>query len=203
MAQTLRTFDLAKTVTFNAKHDHEFWFLCNQKAVILNYANDTWYIYENTPFLQMLEWDDQVYGFLEDGSIRHVSRQYRNDDGAEIDAYAETGSMDFARDWQLKYSPMLFVAIEPENNARIDVTVMSNRRSDYPVKTVAMSFCTFTNADFNHWSFRTNKKPQVKRLKLKVKKAVFYKLIFKSCSASATATVLETDIQIRYAGNVK
>ena len=41
------------------------------------------------------------------------------------------------------------------------------------------------------------------RLKLKVKKATFYKLIFKSKSASATATVLETDIQLRYAGNVK
>ena len=49
----------------------------------------------------------------------------------------------------------------------------------------------------------TNRKPQVKRLKIKVKKAVFYKLIFKSKSSSATATVLETDIQLRYAGNVK
>ena len=111
--------------------------------------------------------------------------------------------MDFGRDWQLKYSPMLFVAIEPESNARIDVTVMSNRRSDYPVKTVSMSFCSFENVDFNHFSFLTNRKPQVKRLKIKVKKAVFYKLIFKSKSSSATATVLETDIQLRYAGNVK
>ena len=62
---------------------------------------------------------------------------------------------------------------------------------------------TFSRVDFNHWSFRTNRKPQVDRLKLKVKKATFYKLIFKSFSASATATVLETDIQLRYAGNVK
>ena len=57
--------------------------------------------------------------------------------------------------------------------------------------------------DFNHFSFRTNHKAQVKRLKLKVKKATFYRLVFKSVSASATATVLETDIQLRYAGNVK
>ncbi len=57
--------------------------------------------------------------------------------------------------------------------------------------------------DFAHWSFRTNRKPQVKREKIKVKKATFYRLIFKSLSASATATVLETDIQFRYAGNVK
>lgn len=200
---TLASFDLKKTSTFNRKQEHEYWFLYGGNALILNYANDAWYYYTNMPFLQMLDVENDTFGFSEDGKVVHVSRQHRNDDGEEIDAYAETGSMDFGRDWQLKYSPMLFIAIEPENNARINVTVQSNRRSDYPEKTVAMSFCTFSNVDFNHWSFRTNRKPQVKRLKIKVKKATFYKLVFKSLSASATATVLEADVQLRYAGNVK
>ena len=111
--------------------------------------------------------------------------------------------MDFDRDWLLKYSSLIFVAMKPEVGARITVTVESNRRSDYAEKLVAYSFITFSHADFNHWSFRTNRKPQVERVKMKVKKAIFYKLIFKSKSASATATVLETDIQLRYAGNVK
>lgn len=203
IAVALKGFDFAKTAAFNRKQHHEYWLLYGGKAIILNYSNDSWYIYTNMPFVQMLEIEGEAFGFTEDGRLMRVSREYRNDDGQEIDAYAETGAMDFGRDWQLKYSPMLFIAIEPESNARIDVTVMSNRRSDYPVKTVAMSFCTFSNADFNHWSFRTNNKPQVKRLKIKVKKATFYKLIFKSASASATATVLEADIQLRYAGNVK
>ena len=203
IAVALKSFDLSETVTFNRKQEYEYWLLYSGRAIILNYSNNSWYIYTNMPFLQMLEVDGKTYGFSQDGRVVHLSREYRNDDGSEIDAYAETGSMDFGRDWQLKYSPMLFVAIEPENNARVDVTVMSNRRSDYPVKTVSMSFCTFSNVDFNHWSFRTNRKPQVKRLKLKVKKAVFYKLIFKSKSASAAATILEADVQARFAGNVK
>ena len=111
--------------------------------------------------------------------------------------------MDFGRDFQLKYSAMIFVALLPETNARISVTAQSNRRSDYQDKVVAMNLSSFTHVDFAHWSFRTNRKPQVKREKIKVKKATFYRLIFKSLSASATATVLETDIQFRYAGNVK
>ena len=151
----------------------------------------------------MLDIKGEAYGFTADGKIKHLSRAYRNDDGAEIDAYAATGLMDFGRDWQLKYSPMIFVAIEPEANARVTVTAESNRRSDYPEKVVAMNLATFNHVDFNHFSFRTNHKAQVKRLKLKVKKATFYRLVFKSVSASATATVLETDIQLRYAGNVK
>lgn len=199
----LENFSMPDTKTFNSKTQHEFWFLCNGAALIMNYVNDTWYYYTNMPFQQMLEIGTDVLGFTEAGGIVHVSREYRNDDGDEIDAYAATGSMDFDRDWQLKYSPMIFVAMEPEIGARITVTVESNRRSDYPEKMVTYSFATFSHADFNHWSFRTNRKPQVKRVKMKVKKATFYKLIFKSVSASATATVLETDVQLRYAGNVK
>lgn len=203
VAVTISGWTLSEVRTFNRKRYHEYWFVWNDQAVILNYSNNTWYYYTNMPFRQMVEVEDDTYGITEDGKIKKVSREFRNDDREEIDAYAATGSMDFDKDWLLKYSPMIFVAMQPENNARITVTVQSNRRSDYPEKVVAYSFATFTNVDFNHWSFSTNRKPQVDRLKLKVKKATFYKLIFKSKSASATATVLETDIQLRYAGNVK
>ena len=62
---------------------------------------------------------------------------------------------------------------------------------------------TFLNMNFAHWSFGTNRKPQLIRSKLKVKKATYYKLILYSLSASATATILSVDIQVRYTGNVK
>lgn len=201
--ETFAGFDLAEVKAFNRRYENEYWFLYGGTAVILNYSNDSWYLYTNMPFLQMLEIGGAVYGFTEEGRIVHVARQYRNDDGADIDAYAATGSMDFDRDWQLKYSPMIFVALQPESNARITVTVETNRRSDYPEKVIAAGFASLTHADFAHWSFGTNRKPQVRRVKMKVKKATFYKLVFKSLSASATATVLETDVQLRYTGNVK
>lgn len=203
VAVTISGWTMPEVKTFNRKREHEYWFLWNGNAVILNYANDSWYYYTNMPFKEMLEVEDNTYGFTEDGKIKHFSREHRSDDTVEIDAYAATGAMDFDRDWLLKYSPMLFVAIQPETQARITVTAQSNRRSDYPEKVVYSGLATFSHVDFNHFSFRTNRKPQVDRLKLKVKKATFYKLIFKSKSASATATVLETDIQLRYAGNVK
>ena len=200
---TLGDFDFAKTVTFNRLRENEFWFLCNGKALILNYACDAWYVYDNMPFLAMLAAGGEIYGFTKTGQIRHISRQYRNDDGTEISAEAATGSMDFDRDWLLKYSPMIFCAIKPESGARVYVTVESNRRSDYPEKIVSAGLAGFNHVDFGHFSFGTNRKPQVKRVKMKVKKAAFYKLIFRVSSASATVTLLETDVQVRYAGNVK
>lgn len=203
IASTLQTFSPKDIVTFNSRDSHEFWFLYGGNALILNYATDAWYFYTNVPFVRMEEIEGKIYGVRENGTICHVSREYRSDDGKEIDAFAATGNMDFDKDWLLKYSPVLFVAMEPESNARITVTVQSNRRSDYPEKLVSYSLSTFSNVDFNHFTFRTNRKPQVKRLKMKVKKATFYKLIFKSVSASATATILEADVQLRYSGNVK
>lgn len=203
VASTLDGFDLEKTKTFNRLSENEYWFLYGGTALVLNYASDAWYRYTNMPFTEMLDVSTKLYGFTEDGRCVHISREYRNDDGAEIDAYAATGSMDFDKDWLLKYSPMIFVAIQPESGARVIVTVETNRRSDYPEKIVAAGFASFSHVDFGHWSFGTNRKPRVRRVKMKVKKATFYKLIFKSLSASATATVLETDVQLRYTGNVK
>lgn len=203
VAETLRSFDLPNTRTFNIKNEHEYWFLWEGRALILNYANNTWYYYDNLPFAYLVEAENEEYGFCNDGRIVHFSRDYYGDDGEPIDCYAATGAMDFDKDWLLKYSPMLFVAMEPENNARIYVTVETNRRSDYPKKLISYSLANFEHVDFNHFSFGTNRKPQVKRVKMKVKKATYYKLIFESNSASATATIIETDIHLRYAGNVK
>lgn len=203
VASTLKGFDLKKVLTANIKADHEFWFLHGTRALILNYANDSWYLYDGLPFSRIVEYEGTVIGFSDDGAVVEFSQKYRSDNGVPIDCYAATGAMDFDKDWLLKYSPMIFVAMQPASNARIKVTVETNRRSDYPEKTVAYSLATFLHVDFNHFSFATNRKPQVKKVKMKVKKATFYRLIFKSNSASATATVIETDIRLRYAGNVK
>ena len=203
VADTISGFDLEKTKTFNSLSHNEYWFLYGGTAVILNYAADAWYLYTNMPFVEMQEIKGEIYGFREDGGLVHIDRQYRNDDGADINAYAATGSMDFDRDWVLKYSPVIYVALKPESGARVTVTTETNRRSDYPEKMVSANLSSAKTVDFNHFSFITNRKPQVRRVKMKVKKATFYKLVFKSISSSATATVLEADIQLRYAGNVK
>lgn len=200
---TLRGFDVAHLKTYNVRQDREFWFLYGNDALLYNYANDTWYFYKDLPFHEILEIGGQVYGFGNDGGIYHFDRAYRSDDEKVIDCYAETGAMDFGRDWQLKYSPMLFVAIRPEHNARIYVTVESNRRGDYPDKLVSANLSTLAHVDFAHFSFITNRKPQVRRLKLKVKKAAFYQIIYKSADKTSTGTVIETDVRLRYAGVVK
>lgn len=200
---SLRELEPERLHAFNRKADHEYWFLAGGRALILNYATDAWYRYEGLPFDLLAETGGQTFGFCGDGRVVRLSREYRNDDGVAIDCYAATGAMDFERDWLLKYSPMLFVAMQPEEGARLTVTVETNRRSDYPDKLLAYNLATYSHVNYAHFSYRTNRKPQVERVKMKVKKATFYRLIFKSNSASATATVIGADVKLRYAGSVK
>lgn len=222
VAHTLEGFDLSRIKTCNVLNNQEFWFLYGHKALIYNYANDTWYLYDGLPFDEIVEVEGEVYGLGNNGRVVHLSRAYTSDDDGHdetvenangepvtrpviraIDCYAETGYMDFSRAWQFKYSPMLFVAVKPEVGAGVWVTVRSSRKGLYPDKIASGNLSTFEDMNFARFSFTTNRRPQVRRLKLKVKKSPYYQIIYKISDMVSTATVLETDVRIRYAGYAK
>lgn len=200
---TLGRFDLEQCVMFDDENRQELYICCGEEALIHNYGTDTWYYYDHFPVRAMVSVAGEVYFGTGKGQLMHLSRLYRNDDLEPIDAYWESGSMDFEQDWKRKYSANIWVAVKPESQSRVTVTAQSNRKSDYAEKVVAYGMFSMVNANFAHWSFGTNRKPQVKRVRLKVKKYTFYKLIFESLSASATSTILGVDFQVRYTGNVK
>ena len=201
--ETLKSFDLGKTVAFDDERNREYYIAYNGDAVIHNYDDDAWYIYKNFPACSFLSVDGELYIGCTGGQIRHVSRTYMNDDGFPIDAYCISGEMAFDRDWKRKYSSVIWVAMKPERHGRVYVTAMSNRKADYPEKIVAYGFASFIPCDFARFSFGTNRRSQVKRVKLKVKKYTYYQLIFESNDAKAAATVVGVDFHVRYAGDVK
>ena len=203
VASRLAGLDMTKAFCFDDDWNQEYYIFCDNQAIVHNYQNDSWYYYTNLPVACVVSIKDALYFGTPDGRVMEFSRKYRNDDKADIDAYWESGSMDFGMDWRRKYSSTIWICMKPESQAAVYVTAESNIKSDYPDKLISSGLSTFLNVDFNHWSFGTNRKPQLIRAKLKVKKATYYKLIFYSVSASATATILSADIQVRYTGNVK
>lgn len=203
VAATLGEFDLTTAICLDDEWNQEYYIFCDGQAIVNNYENDAWYYYTNLPVTCAVSLDGDLYFGTPDGTVMRFSREYRNDNLQDIDAYWESGSMDFDLDWRRKYSSMVWTAIKPESQAIVTLTAESNVKSDYPDKIVSAGLATFLNINFAHWSFGTNRKPQLIRSKLKVKKATYYKLILKSLSSSATATVLSVDIQVRYTGTVK
>lgn len=200
---TLGSFDLDKTIAFDDEERQEYYVVCADKALVHNYANNTWYYYDHLPALCMERMGGEVYFGTPDGRIMHLSTLYRNDALAPIDAYWESGAMAFGQDWKRKYSSTMWVSIKPESQAQLTVTAQSNLKSNYAKKLISSGLAGYINANFSHWSFGTNRKPQVLRVRLKIKKFTYYTLIFESKSVSATATVLGVDTQVRYTGNVK
>ena len=203
VAATLGAFDLSKAICFDDEWNQEYYVFYGGQAIVNNYQNDSWYFYDNLPVTAVVAVEGTIYFGTPDGALMEFSRSYRNDNLEDINAYWESGSMDFDMDWRRKYSSTVWTAMKPESQAIVTLTAESNIKSDYPDKIVSAGLATFLNMSFEHWSFGTNRKPKLIRSKLKVKKVTYYKLIIRSKSSSATATVLSVDIQVRYTGNVK
>lgn len=199
----LANFDFSRCACYDDNDNQEYYICAGQKALVHNYAADAWYYYTDFDAACLLSFHGELYIGTSDGRFLKVSYAYLSDDGNDIDAYWESGSMSFGQDYMRKYAASLWVGIKPESNSEVYVTVQTDRKSVYTEKIAASTLATFSHANFANWSFKVNRKPHMAKLKIKAKKFVFYKLIFKSKSASSTATVLAADIRVRFTGYAK
>lgn len=187
---TIRTFDLATAKTFYDKVSHEYYVIgANGTALVHNVDADAWYIYTGFAATCLIRYKDELYYGTSDGWLRHCSDDYFSDEGLPIDAYWESGSMPFDRDYKRKYSAMIWLGIKPEDKGFLNVTAETDIKSD-----------------FAQYSFTTDSAqavPKMNRIKLKAKKFTYYKLILSNNTADTTATVVSADIRVRNTGYVR
>ena len=200
---TVRKFELESCYCYDDNWAQEYYICQGGKALVHNYAADAWYYYEDFDAVCMANLHGELLYGTSDGRLMHFSTDYLSNDGRAIDAYWESGSISFGQDYQRKYSAMLWVGVKPESSAEVTVTVQTDRSSSYTEKMITSSLAAFAHANFARWSFATNRKPQMSRLKIKAKKFVFYKLIFRSNTPDTTATILAADIRVRFTGYAK
>lgn len=200
---TLRQFDLESCYCYDDNWAQEYYICHNGRALVHNYAADAWYAYEDFDAVCMANFRGELLYGTSDGRLMHFSTDYLSNDGRPIDAYWESGSMSFGQDYQRKYAAMLWVGVKPESSAEVEVTVQTDRSSSYTEKLVTSSLANFAHVNFAKWSFATNRKPQMSRLKIKAKKFVFYKLVFRTSAADSTVTILAADIRVRFTGYAK
>jgi hypothetical protein len=110
-----------------------------------------------------------------------------------------------------KVSDVLFVVLQPESDASVNVTVQTDKQDDYTdvdvledlTGTVDAGIFDFANLDLGHFTFNVNDKPQTQRKKIKVKDFAWYKLIFSSADLYTTFTLLQTSIKFRTTSYVR
>lgn len=115
----------------------------------------------------------------------------------------ESGYMDFGADFRRKYSSQIYVSVLPQINSSLIVTAATDKRSEYLEKEVNVNLFSFENLGFPWLTFETNSTPRIHRVRLKVKKFVYYKLIFKVETPGAKATILGYDQTVRFAAMAK
>ena len=210
VTKTIHAADPQKVYCFDNEREQEYYVFLNDgagTALIHRYqyegSGDVWYRYTGLPVTCGIRDGEDIYFGLSDGRICRFSEEYKSDDGAPIPCQWRSGNMDFDADYMRKYSSLIWVSLKPDSNARVQITATTDKRSVYTVKRVPANLSTFTSMDFRHFSFITNRNPQIERIKLKVKKFAFYKLVMECNEDSATTTILGVDIRVRYTGFVK
>ena len=187
---TIRTFDLETAKTYYDKYNHEYYVIgANGNALVQNTTADAWYTYTNFAACCLINYKDELYFGTRDGELRHFSDTYFADNGEAIDAYWESGAMDFTEDFRRKYSAMLWVGIKPEDNGYLAVSAETDHKTDF--------------AEYDFDSVASGEVPEMTRLKLKAKKFTYYKLILSNNTADKTATVVSVDIRVRGTGYVR
>lgn len=204
--QTMKSVDVGKLFLFDNNMTHEFFMFLNDAdgtALVNNYESNVWYMYKGLPAVCACNDGQTVYLGFSNGKLVTFGHDYASDDGEPITFRYESGNMAFNADFKRKTSSIIWVSMKPSTNARILVSARSDKKSDYAEKEVTSSLAGFQNVSFAHWSFATNRAPQIERIKLKVKKFVFYKIVIKSGAMFGDVTVLGIDQKVRYTGNVK
>lgn len=200
---TLNQWNTRECVCCDDNYGQEYYCCYGDKALVYNYAANTWSYYDNFPVKKMIAYDGVVLFGGTDGKLYEYSTKYRTDDGEPIEAIWESGSVSFGADYMKKSVAVLWLGIKPESATEVTVTVETDRKSKFTEKVVANNFSTFSNVDFNNFGFSESYKPKIKRLKIKAKKFVYYKLIFKTTAPGATATIVASDIRVRFVGYAK
>lgn len=180
---SLESFAPDKCTMFYDKYAHEFYCVYDGTAIVQNTANEAWYIYTAFPALCMINYRDKLYYGSPEGELVEVGEEYTADGTSPIDCYWESGSLSFGRDWMEKYSPEIWVGLNQEPNAEIEVGIMTDK-DELIKETVSLE--------------SDREMPTMVRKRLKGRKFTFYKLIFATNSNKTTATVAAVDIKAKY-----
>ena len=200
---TLESFDAENCYCYDDNHGQEYYICNGNEALVYNYPADAWYYYTGLNIHSMCNLDDKLLFGTDDGRICELSEDDLNDDGTVIDCVWESGSIDFGKNYLRKFMSEIWISMTPQAHSKVTVTVQTDKKSEFTEKVIESRLATFEHMDFEDFSFATNRKPQVKKLKLKAKKFAFLKLIFKSKDLYTSAIILSADPKIRETGYVK
>ena len=216
--KTMRGADINRIVTCDDDFGKTYYIFLNDESgtVLVNRYElgkaGVWCVYRSSLFRNvkyaMMMGGEMVFvndteAFCLDEGLTRDAAVVAGEQPQQIKAMWESGFMHFGADFRRKYSSLIYVSVKPQSNSEIIITAQTDKRADYMEKTVTNNVFYWPNADFVNWTFNTNDRPTINRVRLKVKKFVYYKMIFRIEKEGAQGTILGFDQQIRFASMAK
>lgn len=216
--RTLQKADIASIRTCDDSAGKTYYVFLNDSegtVLVSRYAldrDDIWSIYKGNRFKNVRF--TAVFGgrmvFAGEEEIFYLDEDLATDapaiaggEAEDIEAVWESGFMDFGADFRRKYSSTVYISLLPQSNSAMTITAQTDRRSEYVEKELQANVFGWPNQNFPGWTFDVNDTPKIRRVRLKVKKFVYYKLIFRAGSGGSKATVLGYDQQVRFGSMAK
>lgn len=216
--RTLRKADISKAVTCDDTANKTYYVFLNDSegtVLVSRYAldrEDIWCVYKGARFRgvkkavtfggRVVFAGAEELFYLDEGLSTDVA-ETRDGEAVPVEAEWESGFMDFGADYLKKYSSQIYVSLLPQINSEVTVTAQTDRRTEYVEKAVSANVFGWPNMNFINWTFDVNDTPKIRRVRLKVKKFVYYRLIFKAGGNRSKATVLGYDQQVRFGSMAK
>ena len=212
VARSLASADPSKIITCDDNSTHtNYIFLGDSNGTILvhRYNLDVWSLFRSPLAVGVKQATvcENNLVFRTDFGIFFLDPAARYDtDGPSvhgIPATWESGYMDFGENYRRKFTSFLWFAVKPESYSAFTITAASDRKSNYAEKSIRSELFDYSKINYGKWSYDASSAIRTRRIKLKVKKAIFYKLIIKVTEPGAKATVLGFDQLVRFTSLVK
>lgn len=174
---------MENAMTYYDVRRHEYYCVYDGTAVVQNVLANAWYIYTNFPAIAMCEYGRKLYFGTADGLIYRVDESLTTDNGTAIDAYWESGSLDFGRPNDVKYTPKIWLSALPKASAEVSVSIDTDNGASGEV---ALSFSPAQAMAITH------------KANLKARKFTYYKLKMSTSESGQHATVLSAVVKANY-----
>lgn len=191
--ETLAGFRLSECRCFDDNYHQDYYICWDDEALVYHYAADAWSHYDGIGAVCMTAFQGEVYYGTADGRVERLSEEIPTADGNAISCYWESGSTDFGQEYMRKHSAQLWLGLKPTAGSSVTATVQTDRKETFSEKVV----------DADRVRNPGTREPYLKRLKLKAKKFLYYKLILKSEDRGEAPTVVAADVRVRMTGYAK
>ena len=207
VVKSLSDADASQIVTCDDGNTKTWYaFLNNGSGTVLvhRYGLDVWFAYQSE-FLDEVTSAfvfDKKVTFLKNGRLFFLDESTSMDEDEDGDAFPieaiwESGFQDFGAAFRRKDSDQLWVSMLPVDGASVHVSVETDARKDYEERELSTALAQ------EYGDAEPNGVPFVTRLRMKVKRFVYYKLRFRVKDPGASPVILGYDQHIRFSSSVK